>query len=84
MAINKISGNILQDNLVRGANLAIQTDLFYVDIFNNRIGINTASTSHTLTVNGDLTVGNVAIDLAGNIDMDSGWINNLSEPVALR
>lgn len=56
MAINRISGNILQDNLVRGANLAIQTDLFYVDVFNQRIGINTAGTTHTLTVNGDTNI----------------------------
>lgn len=84
MAINKISGNILQDNLVRGANLAIQTDLFYVDVFNDRVGINTTSTTHTLTVNGNsnttanASAGNfttagsvVANNITANINIDT-------------
>jgi hypothetical protein len=56
MAINKISGNILQDNLQRGANLAIQGNLLYVDIVNNRIGINTSATAQTLTVAGNASI----------------------------
>jgi len=39
MAIRKISGNILQDNLQRGANLSIQGNLVYFDIANDRVGI---------------------------------------------
>ena len=95
MAINKIQGNILSDNLQRGANLAIQTDLLYVDVFNNRIGINTAATTHTLTLVGDaklsnLVVSNTAISAAtdiiisptGNINVSNVNIGNLQEPVA--
>ena len=71
MTINKISGNILQDNLQRGANLSIQGNLFYADVVNTRLGVNTSSTTATLTVagnaaisttlsvNGNATVGNL-------------------------
>lgn len=95
MAINKISGNILQDNLVRGTNLAFQTDLLYVDIFNDRVGINTSSTSQTLTVNGSAQlasmtfIGNVLqssgtliLSPTGNIDVSNVHIGNLAGPVA--
>jgi len=83
MAINKISGNILADNLQRGANLSIQGNLVYVDVVNTRLGINTNSTtstltvagnaeiSTTLTVNGNATVGNLGtsgiLTATGNI-----------------
>jgi hypothetical protein len=69
--INRISGNILQDNLVRGANLAVQGNLVFVDVVNTRLGINTATTTHTLTVNGDTNIsGNLfvdQVDATGNI-----------------
>lgn len=82
MAISRVSGNLLQDNLERGSNLSIQTDLVYVDIFNDRVGINTASTTHTLTVNGNsnisgnLYAGNV---ITGIVDANSAAVSgNLS------
>jgi hypothetical protein len=64
MAINRISGNILQDNLQRGANLSIQGNLVYVDIDNVRLGVNTSATTHTLTVAGNAKIG--GITLTGN------------------
>lgn len=71
MAINRISGNILQDNLQRGANLSIQGNLVYVDIDNVRLGVNTSATTHTLTVVGNAHVS--GIELLGNaISADSG------------
>jgi hypothetical protein len=71
MAINRISGNILQDNLQRGANLSIQGNLVYVDIDNVRLGVNTSTTTHTLTVAGNAHIG--GITLSGNsISADSG------------
>lgn len=95
MAINKIQGNILSDNLQRGSNLAIQTDLLYVDVFNNRIGVNTAATTHTLTLVGDaklanlvvtdnsiLSVTDIVLNPGGNIDVSNVNINNLQDPVA--
>jgi len=82
MAINRISGNILQDNLRRGANLAFQGNLLYLDITNDRVGINTESTTHTLTVNGntnisgDLFVDN--IDATANISGDNVTANTVT------
>lgn len=73
MAINKISGNILQDNLVRGANLAFQGNLVYIDVVNNRVGINTASPTHTLTVSGNAHIDGVTIT-GNSILADSGQL----------
>lgn len=56
MAINKISGNILADNLVRGSALAFQTDLLYLDVISGNVAINTTSATHTLTVNGNCNI----------------------------
>ena len=53
MAIQKIGGNLLENNLVRVADLAFQTDLLYLDIDNDRIGIRTdAPGNYALDVNG--------------------------------
>lgn len=64
MAINRISGKMLQDNLLRnGANLAVETNLLYIDVVNDRIGINNSSPTVTLDVTGVLKVsGNGTID----------------------
>jgi hypothetical protein len=81
MAINKISGNILADNLQRGSNLAIQGNLIYFDVDNNRVGILTSTPSAALDVGGNFVVGNVTINLVGNIDAGNVNINNLLSPV---
>jgi hypothetical protein len=73
MAINKISGNTLQDNLQRGSNLTFQTDLLVVDVTNQRIGVNTATTTHVLTVAGNLSAGNID---AANINITDGIFAN--------
>jgi hypothetical protein len=82
MAINKISGNILQDNLQRGTNLSVQGNLIYFDVNTNRVGIRTSSPGSDLEVVGVLEVGSVTIDSAGNIDAGGVNINDLAEPVA--
>jgi hypothetical protein len=82
MAINKISGNILADNLRRGSNLAIQGNLIYFDVNNNRVGILTSTPASALEVAGNFRVGNVKINLVGNIDAGNVNINNLSAPIA--
>lgn len=61
MAINKISGNILQDNLQRGANLSIQGNLAYFDVSNNRVGILTNTPGDDFTVAGIANAANVRI-----------------------
>jgi hypothetical protein len=74
MAINRISGNILKDNLQRGSNLTIQGNLVYVDIDNTRLGVNTSATTHTLTVVGNAHLA--GIELQGNtISADSGVLS---------
>jgi len=71
MAINRISGNILQDNLVRGANLAIQGNLIFFDVSSNRVGILNSSPNVALDVTGNIAGGNITttglITAGGNI-----------------
>jgi len=71
--ISLLSGKMLQADLKRGGiNLAVETDLLYLDVVNNRIGINNNApavgfdldvTGHirstNLTVTGTGTIGNV-------------------------
>ena len=64
MAINKISGNILADDLVRGSNLAIQSNLVYFDVTNNRVGVGTSVPADTLSVIGVANASNVRITSA--------------------
>ena len=73
MAIARVSGNILQDNLQRGANLSIQGNLVYVDVVNDRVGIATSDTTHILTVSGNGKIDGVSF--SGNaIAADSGLL----------
>ena len=76
MAVGRISGQLLKSNLLRqGENLAFETNLLYIDVNNNRIGIKTATPQYPLDVNGtartvnqevtgQVNVGN--INIAGN------------------
>jgi hypothetical protein len=64
VSINRISGNILQDNLQRGANLAFQGDLIYLDVLNNRVGIENASPTDTFDVAGVVAGANVRVNSA--------------------
>jgi len=53
MAVGRISGPLLKDNLLRnGVNLAFETSLLYLDVVNSRVGINTATPQYDLDVNG--------------------------------
>ena len=64
MAISRISGNILQDNLQRGANLSIQGNLIYFDVVNNRVGVLTSTPTDAFTVIGVANASNVRITSA--------------------
>jgi len=60
MAVGRISGPLLKDNLLRnGVNLAFETDLLYLDVANRRIGVNTSTPSNDLTVNGTTRTTNL-------------------------
>jgi len=62
MAINKISGDILESNLIRSSDLAFNTNLLYVDVTNGRIGVKTDSP------------GNFALDVNGNTRVQGNQI----------
>jgi len=94
MAINRISGRILQDDLQRDNDLSIQGNLLYLDIGNSRVGIGTASPTSTLEVSGNIQVGNIAITSSGlessgnititptgNVNMSGVNINNIADPI---
>ena len=78
MAVGRISGPLLKSNLIRnGIDLAFETDLLYLDVTNNRIGINTA-TQHDLDVNGTIRTPNLLLDklTAGNITIENNDITS--------
>lgn len=82
MAINYIQGQILANNLQRnGIDLAFDTDLVYLDVGGNRVGINTTTPVSTLEVVGNITIGNILIPNVGNISVGNTYINNLLDPV---
>ena len=55
MAVGRITGPLLASNLLRdGVNLAVETNLLYLDVVDGRIGIKTASPQYELDVNGTI------------------------------
>ena len=69
MAIGRISGSVLKSNLTRnGTDLAFETNLLYLDVTNNRIGIGTSEPSTTLQINGTTTTAGFTANGAVNID----------------
>jgi hypothetical protein len=80
MAIGRISGPLLKANLVRdGVDLAFETDLLYLDVTNSRIGVNTATPTTDLDVNGTTRSNTVVIDdqlNVGNLHVYGNTINS--------
>jgi len=78
MAVGKISGPLLKSNLVRdGVDLAFETDLLYLDVTNQRVGIQTTSPTHDLHVNGTTRTTNLEVTTTatlGNIVLDGNKI----------
>ena len=68
MAIGKISGPLLKENLLRdGVDLAFETDLLYLDVNNRRVGIKTSTPTHDLTVNGTARSTNLEVTSTADI-----------------
>lgn len=68
MAVGRISGQLLKSNLLRnGADLAFETNLLYIDVNNNRIGVKTATPQYPLDVNG--TARTVNQEVTGQVDV---------------
>ena len=74
MAVGRISGPLLKQNLLRRdymplaeQNLAFETDLLYIDVINGRIGVKTASPTHDLHVNGTTRTTNLTVTTTADI-----------------
>ena len=85
--LGRIGGQVLTDNLLRaGVDLAFETDLLYLDVTNQRIGVKDSTPGYDLDVNGnfitnDLTVvtqiapGNLRINSLETITTSVGGID---------
>ena len=85
--LGRIGGQVLTDNLLRaGVDLAFETDLLYLDVTNNRIGIRDSTPIYDLDVNSnirtnDLTVttqaalGNLRINAPNTVTTSVGGID---------
>jgi hypothetical protein len=61
--LGRISGPLLKANLLRdGVDLAFETDLLYLNVTDNRIGINTAAPEYDLDVNGTIRSTNLIVE----------------------
>lgn len=61
MAIGRISGRMLKDNLDRDDSLTFNTDTLAIDYANSQVGIGTATPNSLLHVDGDSTLANISI-----------------------
>ena len=60
--LGRIGGQVLTDNLLRaGVDLAFETNLLYIDVNNQRIGIRDSTPVYTLDVNGSFTTNDLTV-----------------------
>ena len=60
--LGRIGGQVLTDNLLRaGINLAFETDLLYLDVTNNRIGIKDSTPIYDLDVNSNILTDELTV-----------------------
>ena len=80
MAVGRISGPLLKANLLRnGVDLAFETDLLYLDVTNNRIGVKTASPAYDVDVNGTINATNLQATNqieVGNLNLQNNTISS--------
>ena len=73
MAIGRISGGVLKSNLTRnGVDLAFETNLLYLDVTNNRIGIGTSEPTTTFHVNGTIRGSGINVNNAYTLPTSDG------------
>ena len=81
-AIGRISGPLLKSNLIRnGIDLAFETDLLYLDVNNQRIGIRNATPQYELDITGTIRANNLRItnraDIGDiNVQGNTIWSDN--------
>lgn len=74
MAIGKISGAMLFDNLERlGTDLRVDTDLVYFDVTNRRLGINNTNPQYSFDNPGNVRIANLIV-LGDSITSETGNI----------
>ena len=68
MAVGRISGPLLKSNLIRnGIDLAFETDLLYLDVNNQRIGVKNNAPQYELDVTGTTRTTNLIVDTEADI-----------------
>ena len=78
-AVGRITGPLLKNNLTRnGVPLAFETNLLYLDVVNSRVGINTASPTNDLTVNGTTRTTNLTVPGTSTLGTISFSSNNIT------
>ena len=88
MAVGRISGPLLKSNLVRnGIDLAFETDLLYLDVTNNRVGINNSNPQYDLDVIGttrtqNFTVTGGTAEMAG-IKFENNTLSTTASTITL-
>ena len=87
MAVGRISGPLLKDNLLRnGVDLAFETNLLYLDVNNRRIGVNTSTPTNDLSVNGTTRSTNLQVTTSatlGSITLSGNTISSSSSTINL-
>jgi hypothetical protein len=85
MAVGRISGPLLKDNLLRnGNNLAFETNLLYLDVVNSRIGVNTTAPAYDLDVVGTTRSTNLYVNNSttlGTITFSGNTISSTSNTI---
>ena len=81
--LGRISGPLLKKDLLRnGVDLAFETDLLYLDVNNQRIGIKNSTPQHELDVNGTTKTTNLIVDnqaIIGEITIDNNNIQTTNQ-----
>ena len=90
--VGKITGQMLESNLVRrdmqtgDENLAFETDLIFLDVWNRRVGISTDTPFRPLAIDGTLRTSVLLVDTQANIAdsiISSNTISNLDSDIFL-
>ena len=73
--LGRIGGQVLTDNLLRaGVDLAFETDLLYLDVNNNRIGVRDSTPIYDLDVNSNIRTNDLSVTTQaaiGNLRINS-------------
>jgi hypothetical protein len=84
--IGRISGSLLKDNLLRnGVDLSFETDLLYLNVNDDRIGIQTSSPARLLEIEGSTKTTDIIVDnyikVTSNIIFDT--VSNITTDLGI-